>query len=233
VGWVGERESRTATATGELNVLKIPVNELYAMPSVTQKMIDDGSINIEAWHAQKVARDLGLAENTAFITGNGINRPRGIATYSNGSTYGTVAQVSLGGSAAITVDGLMDLQGALYEQYQPQAWFAMRRATRTYIRKLVDGEGRYLWSLDGGAVQGVQEMLLGQPVKLMADVAAIAASSLSVIYGDFKGYLIVDRIGIRVLRDPYSTKGSVLLYTTKRVGGGMRDFDAIKIGICA
>ena len=230
-GWVGETQTRGDTSTSKLNLVSIPVHEQFAQPVATQKLLDDASINIESWLAGKVDGKFSRSEATAFITGDGVSKPKGILNYPSGSgTFNTIEQVDSGSAGNVTEDGLISLQNALFEEFQANARYFMRRATAGAVRLLKDGENRYLWSISGDLTSGAMQMLLGKPVHFANDMPAAAADSLSIAYGDFRqGYLIVDRIGIRVLRDPFTTKGQIKFYTTKRVGGGVQQFQAIKL----
>ncbi len=229
-GWVGEMATRSETDTNQMKKIMIAVHELHASPKASQKLLDDSMLDVESWHAGKVAEKFARDEATAFIGGSGILKPKGILSYTSGDAFDAIEQVNSGSIGAATADGLISLQDALLEAFQPGASFLMRRAVWTTIRKLKDSNNNYLAATSGDLTQGDARVLLGKPVKLAADMQAAAADSLSIAYGDFKkGYLIVDRVGIRVLRDPYSTKGQVLFYTTKRVGGGVRNFQAIKL----
>ncbi len=231
-GWVGETESRAETTTPQLKKIIIPVHELYAKPKASQKLLDDAAFNVESWLAEKVSAKFSRDEATAFISGNGVKKPRGILSYTAGDGFELIEQVNSGSAATITADGIIDLQGALFEAYQGNASWLMRRATVTAVRKLKDTQNRYLW--EPGLQVGDPDMLLGKPLYKAADMPALGANALSVAYGDFRqGYQIVDRIGIRVLRDPFSSKPYVEFYTTKRVGGDVKNFQAIKIGKCA
>lgn len=228
--WVGEQSTRSTTSTPTLGKLTVSVHELQAMPAATQSVLDDASIDLEAWLAQEVANKFDRKEATAFIAGSGVGQPMGITSYASGTSYGQLERVNSGTSGSVTADGLISLQDALFEDFQANASFLMARATRTAVRKLKDNQNQYLWSIDRGLNEGVQESLLGKPLYLAADMPAIGAGALSIAYGDFKrGYVIVDRIGIRMLRDPYSSKPNVLFYTTKRVGGAVCNYQAIKL----
>lgn len=226
--WVGEQETRSTTDTPVIGMMKIPVHELYANPKATQKLLDDAAVNVEAWLAGKVAEKFARLEATAFISGTGVKQPRGMLTYAAGTSFGQIEQVVSGSSGAFTADGLINLVYALKEQYAANASWLIKRADIKGIRKLKDGNNQYLWGvgLNGGASQA----LLGHPIYQANDMEAAAANSLSAIFGDIKAaYQIVDRIGIRVLRDPFSSKPFVQFYTTKRVGGDVKNFEAIKI----
>jgi HK97 family phage major capsid protein len=235
-GWVGETAVRPQTNTPTLAELSFPTMELYAMPAATQAILDDSAVDIDAWLAEEVRVAFAQQEGTAFVTGDGVNKPKGFLTYptvANASwTWGNVGFVTTGAAgafpAANQADKLIDLVYAVKGTYRANGTFVMNRATLGAVRKMKDADGSYIWQPSGDAAQ--PSRLIGYPVVEAEDMPSIAADSLSIAFGDFaSGYLIVDRVGIRVLRDPYSSKPYVLFYTTKRVGGGIRDFDAIKL----
>lgn len=235
--WVGEVATRSNTATPTFGKLTIYVNELYSNPAVSQKMLDDAAIDIESWIAGKVAEEFARKEATAFVTGTGVAQPKGLMSYasSGASTAATVAaqqieQVVTGDAANFTYNGMVNLQNALKETYQPNAVFLTRRASNANLMQIKDGQGHPIFNMVFDKNVGVQPTLMGQPVYFAADVAAIASNALAMAYGDIrKAYQIVDRIGVRVLRDPYSNKPYINFYTTKRVGGGVVNFDAVKL----
>jgi HK97 family phage major capsid protein len=233
-GWVGETDTRTETNTPALGKWRIPTHELYAKPTATQKLLDDAEINMEAWLAGKVAEKFARDEATAFVTGSGIGRPRGFLTYASGTTLpGTIERFNTGvnGAFAAAPNGGDVLINALYglkAQYRANATWFMNRATTTLVRKLKDQDGAYLWS--PGIAAGQPATLLGYPVAAFEDMPSPATDSLSIAVGDMReAYQIVDRIGIRTLRDPFSSKPYVEFYTTKRVGGDVVNFEAIKL----
>jgi HK97 family phage major capsid protein len=233
-GWVGEEDSRPETGTPALGKWRIPVHELYAKPKATQKLLDDASINMEAWLASKVAEKFARDEANAFVVGNGSNKPRGFLTYASGTTLpGTIEQFPTGASAALASapDGGDALINALYglkQQYRANATWFMNRSTTRLVRRAKDSDGAYIWS--PGIQAGQPATLLGYPVAAFEDMPDPAASSLSIAVGDMReAYQIVDRLGIRTLRDPYSAKPYVEFYTTKRVGGDVVNFEAIKL----
>lgn len=227
-GWVAEQESRAETTTPDVGKRTIFAHELYAEPRVTQKLLDDAGFNVERWLSGKVAERFARVEATAFVTGTGVGQPRGIATYPAGTADGQIQQVNSGTAGAVVADGLLDLVYSLKGPYHRNARFMAARLTLRDIRKLKDGQGRYLW--EPIVQQGQPNLLLGFPIHQADDVAAVAANSLSIIFGDFKtAYTIVDRKGIRVLRDPFTAKPFVKLYTTRRVGGDIVNFEALKL----
>lgn len=235
-GWVGETAARSQTATPTLSEIAFPTMELYAMPAATASLLDDSAVNIDEWLAEEVRIAFAEQEGTAFITGDGVNKPKGFLSYptvANASwTWGNIGTISTGAAGAFPAsnagDVLIDLVYAVKSGYRANAHFVMNRATQAQVRKLKDADGGYLWQ--PSSEPGRSPTLMGFPVAEAEDMPDIAANSLSVAFGDFRrGYLIVDRLGIRVLRDPYSSKPYVLFYTTKRVGGGVQDFDAFKL----
>ena len=227
-GWTTESASVSDTGTPQIAKKTIAVHELYAQPKATQKLIDDAAIDIEAWLAAKIADIFSRKENTAFISGDGVGKPRGILTYDSGTSWGQIEQVSSGSSGAVTADKLVELFYSLKEAYATRAAFLMNRATVDAVRKLKDSTNQYLWN--PGLAMGSPDTLMGIPVYQAADMPVPAADSLSIAVGDFKSaYQIVDRSGIRVLRDPFTDKPFVKFYTTKRVGGDVVNFEAIKV----
>lgn len=227
-GWVGEQSARPETTTAKIKKIVIPAHELYASPKSSQKFLDDAAVNVESWLADKVAEKFARDEATAFVTGDGVVKPRGFLAYDNGTGFNQVEQLATAGSGVIAADDLINLFYQIKTAYLNNAVFLAKRETIRGFRKLKDSQNRYLWEpgLNGAA----QATLLGKPIIEAADMPTVAANSLSVAFGDFRqGYQIVDRVGIRVLRDPYTAKPFVLFYSTKRVGGGVKNFEAIKI----
>jgi HK97 family phage major capsid protein len=233
-GWVGETESRPETDTPQINKWRIPVHELYAKPKATQKILDDAEINMEQWLAGKVAEKFARDEAAAFVNGSGVGRPRGFLTYDNGTTLpGTIEQVKTGVNGDFAADpnggdALIDALYGLKTQYRNNATWFMNRSTTKEVRKLKDSDGAYIWQ--PGIAAGQPATLFGYPVAPFEDMPDIATGSLSIAVGDMREtYQIVDRIGIRTLRDPYSAKPYVEFYTTKRVGGDVINFEALKL----
>lgn len=234
-GWVGETDTRAETATPQLGKWRIPVYEQYANPMATQKILDDGSINLESWLADKVSDKMARTENTAFVLGDGVNKPRGFTTYAAGTTLpGTIEQFNTGvnGGFAADPDGgdkLIDALYALKAPYRANAVWFMNRITTSGVRKLKDGDGNYMWQPSLQA--GQPASLLGYPQVSLEDMATYTVTgALAIAVGDMRAaYQVVDRVGIRVLRDPYTNKPYVGFYTTKRVGGNVVNFEAIKL----
>lgn len=236
VGWVGENDARAQTASPSLDELSFPAMELYAMPAATANLLDDAAVNIEEWLGQEVEQVFAAQEGTAFVVGDGNNKPKGFLSYNtvaNASwswgNIGYIASGALGGfTASNPSDVLVDLIYAVNAGYRQNGIFVMNRKTQSAIRKFRDTTGNYLWQPP--AAVGGKATLMTFPVVEAEDMPDIAANSLSIAFGDFyRGYLVVDRAGMSVLRDPYTAKPYVLFYTTKRVGGGVQDFDAIKL----
>jgi HK97 family phage major capsid protein len=235
-GWVAAAAPRPQTDSPALTELAFPTMELYAMPAATQALLDDSAVNIDQWIADEVRSAFAQQEGTAFVTGDGVSKPKGILAYdqvANASwVHGKLGVIGTGVSggfpAANAADKLLDLIYTLKSGYRANATFLMNRATQAAVRKLKDGDGRYLWQPSGAP--GEAPTLMGFPIAESEDMPDIGAGTTPIAVGDFRrGYLIVDRVGIRVLRDPYSAKPYVLFYTTKRVGGGIQDFEAIKL----
>lgn len=227
-GWVGETQARAETGTPKLKKIIISVHELYAQPKATQKFLDDAAINVESWLAEKVSAKFARDEASAFVAGNGIMKPKGFLSYDAGTAFEQIEQVETAASGVIAGDDIFELEGALKGEYRKNAvWFAKRQTIKAF-RKMKDLQGRYLW--EPGLNGKGQAMLAGYELVEANDMPAVAGNALSVAFGDFKaGYQIVDRIGIRVIRDIYTAKPHVLFYTTKRVGGGVKNFEAIKL----
>lgn len=227
--WGDETTVRSAETTSPtLGRNTIDTFELYAQPQATQKLVDDSSIDIERWIATKVADKMARLEATAFISGDGTTQPKGILTYTAGTSFGQIQQINSGTSAVVTADSLVNLYYNLKDDYARNATFLMHRNTVQAVRLLKDTTNQYIWQ--PGLAAGRPDTLLGAPVALAADMPVPAASALAVAVADFKrAYLIVDRIGIRTLRDPFTSKPFVKFYTTKRVGGEVVNTDAIKI----
>ncbi len=235
-GWVGETAARPETTTPTLAELAFPTMELYAMPAASPVLLDDSAVDIDQWIADEVNTAFALQEGNAFVVGNGVNKPKGFMDYTkvaNASwTHGNVGFIATGVAGAFPAsngaDKLIDLVYAVKAGYRANGTFVMNRATQSAVRKLKDTTGAYLWA--PANKPGEAPTLMGFPVAECEDMPDIATDAHAIAFGDFKrGYLIVDRVGIRVLRDPYSSKPYVLFYTTKRVGGGIQDFAAIKL----
>jgi len=231
-GHVGETQARTETSTKELKMLRIDVHEIYAEPKATQRNLDDSFFDVEAWHQSKVNNKFSRIEADDFINGNGILKPRGILDYAAGDGFNKLEQLESAAASVVDGDDLISLQDKLYEQFQANAAWMMTRASRSAVRKLKDEQGRYMFSIDqmAGLNGGQPFMLLDKPIHLAADMPQIAGNALAIAYGDFRqAYKIIDRVGIRIIRDSITQKGFVKFYTTKRYGGGVQQFQALKL----
>ncbi len=232
-GWATEAAAATETATGVLEKINLPLHELSAQPKASQRILDDAAFDVEAWLSERIAERFARAESGAFVTGNGVDKPRGFLSYTNvpnaAWAWGQIGYVPTGAAGALTaIDPLVDLVYALPAQYRARGTFVMNSRTTAMLRKLKDADGRFLWS--DGMSSGEPARLMGYRVLICEDMPDVAANSLSIAFGDFQsGYTIVERPDLRVLRDPYSAKPHVLFYATKRVGGGVTDFAAIKL----
>ncbi|ODT68560.1 MAG: capsid protein [Pelagibacterium sp. SCN 63-23] len=235
-GWVGETAARPTTTSQTLAELSYPTTELYAMPAATSAFLDDAAVDVGQWIADEVNAAFAAQETTAFVSGDGVNKPSGFLNATKAAetswSWGRLGYLATGAAGALPTtnasDVLIDLVYALKAGYRQNASWVMNRKTQGTLRKIKDGDGNYLWqpaaSADGRA------SFMGFPLVEAEDMPNIAADAFSIAFGDFRrGYLIVDRQGVSVLRDPFSSKPYVLFYTTKRVGGGIADYDAIKL----
>jgi HK97 family phage major capsid protein len=233
-GWVGETAARPQTPGPTLAELSFPAMELYAMPAATQTLLDDAVVDVDQWIAEEVETAFAEQEGAAFVSGDGVGKPRGFLSSDTVKEadwqWGRLGTIAVGGAAFPANnpgDVLLELIYSLRAGYRQNGCFVMNRKTQSVIRRFKDGQGNYLWAPP--AAQGAAT-LLGFPIVEAEDMPDIAANALAVAFGDFRrGYLVVDRTGVRVLRDPYSAKPHVLFYTTKRVGGGVQDYAAIKL----
>jgi len=235
-GWVTETDPRPQTSNQQIADMTFPAMELYAMPAATQALLDDAVVDIEQWIADEVQVAFAEQEGAAFVGGDGVNKPKGFLAYTTVAdaswTWGNVGYVVTGASGAFAAtnpsDALFNLVYALRAGYRQNGKFVMGRRAQSLVRQFKTTTGDYIWTppatADGAA------SLMNFPVVEAEDMPDPAANSLSIAFGDFeRGYVVVDRVGIRVLRDPYSAKPYVLFYTTKRVGGGVQNFEAIKL----
>ncbi|MEP3197079.1 MAG: phage major capsid protein [Lentilitoribacter sp.] len=235
VGWVGETDARPQTTNAQLVELQFPTMELYAMPAATSSLLEDSAIDIDTWIMSEVEAAFAEQEGSAFVNGDGVNKPTGFlnapqvddASWSWGN-LGYIATGTDAGFGDDPSDRLIDAIYSLKSGYRQNAKFVMNRKTQGTIRQFKDADGNYMWQPP--AAPGQQAMLHGFPVVEAEDMPDIASDTMSVAFGDFeRGYLVVDRQGVSVLRDPYSAKPYVLFYTTKRVGGGVQNYEALKL----
>lgn len=229
-GWVHEKDPRgNDTAAPTLAKNRIITHELYAQPKATQKLIDDATIDIESWLVEKVSESFNDSEGAAFITGDNNGKPRGILDFPDGTDWYEIEQVGSGEAGAITADAVMSLYYDLKSAYSANGTYLMNRNTLHQLRALKDSSSdRYLW--EPSMKLGTPDTLFGAPIAESSYMPDVQAGNLAIAFGDFKrAYQIVDRMGIRVLRDPFCDKPFVSFYTTKRVGGNVVDFNALKL----
>lgn len=235
-GWVGETDARNSTTTPKLARVSAVMGEVYANPQATQAALDDMYFDVESWLGAEIAEEFAIMENAAFTLGDGTNKPKGLLSYPMAVTkdgtraFGTLQTIKSGAAGAFPAspgDLLIDLITSVKTGHLSNARFMFNRLTQAAIRKFKDNDGNYLWQ--PGLQAGVPGLLLGYPVTINDDMPDLAADSLSVAFGNFAAaYTIVDRIGIRMLRDPYTNKPMVGFYSTKRVGGFLKDSEAVK-----
>lgn len=237
-GWVGETASRPNTSTPQFSALTYSVGEIYANPAASQQLLDDALVNIEQWLGGEVETEFARQEGIAFISGNGVNKPYGLLGYATGGAFasqhpfGAIKVVNSGNASALTLDGIIDMVYDLPTAFTGNARFACNRRSMRAIRKFKDQGGQYLWQ--PSMVEGAPATVLGFGVAEIPDMPDIAANALPIAFGDFaRTYLVIDRIGIRVLRDPYTNKPYVSFYTTKRVGGAVVNPEPMRFQLIA
>lgn len=238
-GWVAETQERDETRTPDLIKTQISAHEMYARPRATQKLLDDSMVNVEEWLVQKISQKMAAMENAAFISGDGKMSPKGILAYETvrkeAWEWGKLEELKTGTNGnfgeGLGVASLLALFHALKTPYLPGASWLMSRTAQIALRQLRDGAShQYLWQPPLGGMPN--PTLLGYPVTVCDDMPSLTSGkpSKSIIFGNFKeAYQIVDRTGTRVLRDPYSAKPYVEFYTTRRVGGDVLNFEALKV----
>jgi len=231
-GWATEAGPQAETDTPQIDRITIPLHELSALPKASQRLLDDSAFDIEGWLAGRIADKFARAESSAFIGGDGIDKPKGFLTHATVDNdvwvWGNLGYVPTGISGDVDADNIIDLVYALGAQYRANGAFVMNSKTAGVVRKLKDNDGRFLWS--DGLAAGEPAQLMGYPVLVAEDMPDAAADSFSIAFGDFAaGYTVAERPDLRILRDPFSAKPHVLFYATKRVGGDVSDFAAIKL----
>ncbi len=232
-GWATETSTITETDTPQIERISIPLHELSALPKASQRLLDDSAFDIEGWLAGRIADKFARSEADAFINGDGVDKPTGLLTYPSVAddswAWGSLGYVPSGTAGGITrADAIVDLVYALGAEYRANGTFVMNSRTAGHVRKLKDADGRFVW-VDGLAV-GEPARLMGYRVLIAEDMPDIADDAMGIAFGDFSaGYTVAERPDLRVLRDPFSAKPHVLFYATKRVGGAVSDFAAIKL----
>jgi HK97 family phage major capsid protein len=231
-GWAGEEETPTETTAPQYAMLSFEPGKIWAEPQVSSDLLEDAEFDVESEIMDALEQDFGEGIGAALVTGNGINRPRGITSYTtvaNGSyAWGSVGYIASGVSGSFEdADAIIDLIHALKPAYRANGQFLMNDLTLSTVRKMKDGEGNYIWQ--PSLQLGMPDRLLGYPTNTDDNMPDIAANSLSIAFGDFKAaYVVVERRGTAMLRDPYTAKPFVKFYTTKRIGGGIMNYEAMK-----
>ena len=235
-GWANELADSSETATPTIERISIPLHELSALPKISQRLLDDSAFDIETWLSERVADTFARSEAAAFVDGDGVDKPVGILTHPTIAndvwSWGSLGYVATGNDGGFDQsnpgNGLINLVYGLGARYRANATFVLNSKTAGYVRQIKDAEGRFLWT--DGLAAGEPARLLGYPVLISEDMPDIANGSFAVAFGDFgAGYTIAERPDLRILRDPFSAKPHVLFYATKRVGGDVSDFAAIKL----
>ena len=233
-GWVGETAARPLTTTPSLSTLPFKAGQIYAQPAITQDLLDDADFNIGAWMETELAQIFAVNESIAFVAGDGVNKPQGLLTYVPGGAAdglhpgGNLALVPSGDAAKLTPDGLVSFVFSLPSPYRQGATWLMNSVTAATIALMKDGQGNYLWNK--AIALNVPDTLLGYPVEIDENMPSIAAGATPIAFGNFKrGYIINDRAGLSILRDPYTNKPYVQFYSRKRVGAGVWDPNAIRL----
>ncbi|WP_299614226.1 phage major capsid protein [uncultured Tateyamaria sp.] len=231
-GWATETATQAETDTPTIDRITIPLHELSALPKASQRLLDDSAFDIEAWLAGRIADKFARAEAAAFINGDGVDKPRGFLTHTSVDNdvwaWGNLGYVPSGIDGDVTAEAIIDVVYALGAEYRANASFVMNSKTAGLVRKLKDNDGRFLWS--DGLAAGQPATLMGYPVLIAEDMPDADSDADAIAFGDFAaGYTVAERPDLRVLRDPFSAKPHVLFYATKRVGGDVSDFAAIKL----
>ncbi|MDG9671822.1 phage major capsid protein [Hahella sp. CR1] len=233
-GWVGETDARPETNTPKLAQIEAFMGEIYANPATTQKALDDVYFNVEQWIADEVAQEFVDREADAFLNGDGVGKPKGILAYAMDAApdasreFGKLQRVISGKAGDFNADNLLSVIYRLKKAFRRNASWMMTGTTVEKVRKFKDADGNYMWR--PGIEAGQPSLLLGYGIEENEDMPEVAADANAILFGDFmRGYSIVDRIGARMLRDPYTHKPFVHFYTTKRVGGMLVDSNAIKV----
>ncbi len=231
-GWATEATAVAETDTPVIDRIMIGLHELSALPKASQRLLDDSAFDIEAWLAGRIADKFARAEAAAFVNGDGVDKPMGFLTHAKVDNdvwaWGNLGYVPSEVAGEVTPEAIIELVYALGAQYRANGAFVMNSKVAGYVRKLTDGDGRFLWS--DGLAAGEPAMLMGYPVLVAEDMPDAATDSYSIAFGDFRaGYTVAERPDLRILRDPFSAKPHVLFYATKRVGGDVSDFAAIKL----
>lgn len=233
-GWVGETDARPETNTSKIGTVEPVWGEIYGNPAATQTMLDDAFFNVEQFITGELAIEFAEQEEAAFTNGDGSKKPKGLLAYGSGDKadkdreWGKLQHLLLKKPDELTADEVMQLVYTLRKPYRNGAKFMMNNSTLFKVRTLKDSQGNYLWQ--PGLQLGQPSALLGYGIAENEQFADMAAGAVPLAFGNFKRcYTILDRIGIRMLRDPYTNKPFVHFYTTKRVGSMLVDSNAVKL----
>lgn len=223
-GWVGETATRTATATPTLSRVSPTFGELYAVAEVSNFMLNDAFFDVEAWLVTEIAEKFAAAENIAFLTGNGTDKPTGLL---NGTVITGPASGEAADFGANPFDNILDLRYAVAGEYAQRGTFLMNSTVLARLAKVKDDNGAYIYQPTVAA--GVADTLLGKPLVLDENMPNIAAGSRSILFGDFsRAYLAVDIVNMSIITDNVSNKGHTQFYVSKRLGGAVKDANAVK-----
>lgn len=235
-GWASETADASETGTPQVDRISIALHELSALPKASQRLLDDSAFDVESWLAGRIADKFARAEGAAFVSGDGVDKPKGFLSHTQADNtaaqWGEIGYVTTGTAGdfdgANPADAIVDLVYALGARYRANATFVMNSKTAGAVRKMKDSDGRFLWA--DGLAAGEPARLMGYPVLISEDMPDIDTDTTAIAFGDFgAGYTIAERPDLRILRDPFSAKPNVLFYATKRVGGDVSDFSAIKL----
>jgi HK97 family phage major capsid protein len=222
--WVAEAATRSETQTPLFGLEEIKAHEMHALAKVSNAELEDAAFDLEAFLREEFAEQFGVTEGAAFISGNGVAKPEGILTHPD------VAYVPSGSASTITPDSLIALYYELKEAYLNNATWVMNRSTLKTIRQMKDDTNQYLWA-PGIKADGSPATILDRPYLTCPDMPAIGANAYPVVFGDFRrGYMIVDRLTLDVMVDPYSSKnlGMTEFSARRRVGGQVVIAEALK-----
>ena len=232
-GWATETAAATETGTPSIDRIAIPLHELSALPKASQRLLDDAAFDIESWLADRIADKFARAEAAAFVSGDGVDKPTGFLNHvqvaDDSWSWGNVGYIATGVDGDFgSADSIVDLVYTLGARYRAGAVFVMNSKTAGLVRKLKDADGRFLWS--DGLAAAEPARLMGYPVVIAEDMPDASTNGAAIAFGNFKaGYTIAERPELRILRDPFSAKPNVLFYASKRIGGDISDFAAIKL----
>lgn len=234
--WASETGTLSDTTTPQVDRISIPLHDLSALPKISQRLLDDSAFDVEGWLAGRIADKFTRTESAAFISGDASDKPRGLLDHTivadAAAVWDELGYIATGADGALATgnptDAIVDLVYALEAKYRANGTFVMNSKTAGVIRKLKDEDGRFLWTET--FAEGQPARLLGYPVLVCEDMPDIASDSYAIAFGDFNaGYTIAERPEIRLMRDPFSARPHVIFYASKRVGGDVTDFSAIKL----